>query len=419
MRHLLVVLLLLPLGACYQPQGSDGGPTGRPLLGPVKLRGFGPRVAVGAGLVVVIRADGTLWAWGDNRLGQVGINKATSEYDYVTRPSLVDAGRNWYAVAAGENYCLALRRDGTLWAWGPNSDGALGIGPDIALFEGTIAPVQVGTATDWVEVAAGRFHSLARRADGSLWSWGNNTSAQLGNLPWPKRDGAWGSTPRRVGPVGTRWAAFAGGGTMTLAVRADGTLYSWGANYNDQLGRPGLTVTMVKGSTGVYPRPQPVPGKLPWRRVAAGWGFGAGIRRDGSLWVWGNENGNEDGKENGPTRINQPRDTTWVKLAAGSNHCLALRRDGSLWAWGQNGFGQLGTGNREDAPSFRQFMRVGRGQQWRDIAAGRETSVGLQADGSFWLWGENTLTRLKRGAETPELLLQPTPVGFPPSPTGN
>ncbi|MGI4870223.1 MAG: hypothetical protein ACRYFX_03480 [Janthinobacterium lividum] len=148
--------LLLPLSACT-PQGSDGGPTGRPLLSPVKLRGFGSRVAVGAGLVVVIRADGTLWAWGDNR------------------------------------------------------DGELGTGPDIALYVGAIAPVQVSTATDWVAVSAGRFHSLARRADGSLWSWGDNNSAQLGNAPWPGPDTAWYNVPRRVGPAAARWAGCAGG----------------------------------------------------------------------------------------------------------------------------------------------------------------------------------------------------------------
>lgn len=220
----------------------------------------------------------------------------------MNRPALVDAGRNWYAVAAGEQHCLALRRDSTLWAWGPNRDEVLGTGPDLDLYPGAIAPVQVGTATDWVAVAAGRFHSLARRADGSLWSWGNNSSAQLGNLPWPEVSPPWRNTPRRVGEAGARWGDFAGGGTMTLAVRADGTLYSWGANDTDQLGRPGLTRTWVKDSTGVYPRPQLVRGGPPWRRVAAGWGFGAGIRQDGSLWVWG--------QDSSLTRIYQPHDTT-------------------------------------------------------------------------------------------------------------
>ncbi|MGI4873883.1 MAG: RCC1 domain-containing protein [Janthinobacterium lividum] len=412
MRALRWLLLLLPpvLVACVQQSGSDSGPSGRPLLGPLKLHGFGSRVAVGANLVVVIREDGTLWAWGDNRLGQVGIHRTTLEYDYVTCPALVDAGHDWYAVAAGEQHCLALRRDGTLWAWGPNNEGALGTGPDIALLVGASAPVQVGTATDWVAVAAGRYHSLARRADGSLWSWGDNNSAQLGNLPWPGPDPAWYNVPRRVGPAAARWATFAGGGTMTLAVRADGTLYSWGGNDTDQLGRPGLDRILDEGKTGVYSHPEPVPGGLPWRRVAAGWGFGVGIRRDGSLWVWGNDSS--------LTRIKQPHDTTWVKLAAGSSHCLALRRDGSLWAWGSNSFGQLGTGNTDD-PELRQFVQVGSGQQWRDMAAGRDTSVGLQADGSFWLWGENGVAWTAERTEQPAPYLRPTRVVFPPAPSGN
>ena len=406
----LLLLSLLPLGACAPQGGSDGGPSGRPLLGPLKLHGFGSRVAVGAGLVVGIRDDGTLWAWGDNRLGQVGIDRTTPEYDFVTRPALVDAGHDWYAVAAGERHCLALRRDGTLWAWGPNNEGALGTGTDIALLVVASAPVQVGTATDWVAVAAGRYHSLARRADGSLWSWGDNNSAQLGNVPWPGPDPAWYNVPRRVGPAAARWLACAGGGTMTLAVRADGALYSWGANEADQLGRPGLAHPLDTNATGVYPHPELVPGGPPWRHVAAGWGFGAGIRQDGSLWVWG--------QDSSLTRIQQPSDTTWVKLAAGSSHCLALRRDGSLWAWGNNGFGQLDTGNT-DSPGPRQFVRVGSGQQWRDMAAGRDTSVGLQADGSFWLWGENGVAWTAQRTEEPAPYVRPTLVVFPPAPSGN
>lgn len=108
-----------------------------------------------------------------------------------------------------------------------------------------------------------------------------------------------------------------------------------------------------------------------------------------------------------------------MQLTVGSSHCLALRRDGSLWTWGQNGFDQLGTGNREDAPSFRQFVRVGHGQQWLDVAAGRDTSVGLQADGSCWLRGDNGPARTKPGMEAPAPLLQPTRVVFLPAPTGN
>ncbi|MGI4870225.1 MAG: hypothetical protein ACRYFX_03490 [Janthinobacterium lividum] len=107
-----------------------------------------------------------------------------------------------------------------------------------------------------------------------------------------------------------------------------------------------------------------------------------------------------------------------MKLAAGSSHCLALRRDGSLWAWGNNGFGQLGTGNT-DFPAFGQFVRVGSGQQWRDIAAGRDTSVGLQVDGSFWLWGENGMARPSQNAPEPAPQLRPTRVVFPPAPGGN
>ena len=404
--------LLLPLSACWHQDGSDGGPTGRPLLGPLKLRGTGPRLAAGEGQVVVIRPDGTLWAWGDNRLGQVGIHD--EQTDYVNRPALVDAGQHWYAVAAGSRHCLALRRDGTLWAWGPNNDGALGTGADIALLGGASAPVQVGTATDWVAVAAGRSHSLARRADGSLWSWGGNSSAQLGSVAWPGTDPVWHNVPQRVGPAGTRWADFAGGGTMTLAVRADGTLYSWGDNDRDQLGRPGLGNPFDTGpvGTGIYPQPQPVPGGLPWRHVAAGWGWGAGIRRDGSLWLWGDQHR--------PTRVGTARDTTWTQVTAGSSHCLALRRDGSLWAWSNNGLGEVATGTPGVSTPFAAFVQVGRGQAWREIRAGRDRSMAVQADGSYWLWGEAVTAWTGPDATTePAPLRQPTRIVFPPAPGGN
>jgi len=139
----------------------------------------------------------------------------------------------WASVSAGNRHTLAIRPDGTLWAWGNNSSGQLGDGTTTT----RLSPVQIGTATNWASVAigSGGHHTLAIRTDGTLWAWGENMTNQLGD----------GTTTDRFSPVGigaaTNWESVVAGTAgigigHTVAIRTDGTLWAWGANSSGQLG---------------------------------------------------------------------------------------------------------------------------------------------------------------------------------------
>ena len=197
-------------------------------------------------------------------------------------------------VRSGENHSVALRADGTLWAWGSNAFGQLGNGTTTgrSLPAQVAAPAAATASTTWAGVAAGIRHTLARRSDGTLWGWGDNFYGQLGD----------GTATNRVFPVlipvpvgaaaGTTWGALATGFFFTLALRSDGTLWSWGDNQFGQLGSGTTTARSLAGP------------------VAAPAGAPAG--------------------------------STWTAVAVGYSHALALRSNGTLWAWGNNAYGQLG-----------------------------------------------------------------------------
>jgi hypothetical protein len=192
---------------------------------------------------------------------------------------LIVADTDWASVAAGSYHTMAIKTDGTLWAWGANWAGQLGNGTLVD----TDTPVQIGYGNDWASVAAGYYHTVAIKTDGSLWAWGSNEEGQLGDGTNESKDG-----PTQIGPD-TDWASVAAGYYHTVAVKTNGTLWAWGYNEEGQLG-------------------------------------------DGT---------NES--KNTPTRIGA--DTDWVSVAAGEGHTVAVKTNGTLWAWGYNAEGQLGDGS--------------------------------------------------------------------------
>jgi alpha-tubulin suppressor-like RCC1 family protein len=130
-------------------------------------------VAAGYSHSLALKADGSLWAWGDNWNGQLGLGYNYNNHNVPTR---VGADSDWASVAAGSNHTLAIKADGGIWAWGSNG-GQLGLGD----YTNRNVPTRVGADTDWASVAAGQYHTLAIKADGGLWAWGRNNQGQLGD----------------------------------------------------------------------------------------------------------------------------------------------------------------------------------------------------------------------------------------------
>jgi len=202
-------------------------------------------------MTVAIKTDGTLWTWGDNRVGQLGVNDTTQRNTPVTT---FTGGNNWKQVATGYISTVAIKTDGTLWTWGDNGYGQLGINDTVDRF----TPVTTfGGGTNWKQVSS-RFYSVsAIKTDGTLWVWGLNTSLQLGN----------GLAGNRLTPIttfagGTNWKQVSNGNDMTSAVKTDGTLWTWGLGTFGRLGNNNLTTRSTPITTFA--------GGTNWKQVASG-----------------------------------------------------------------------------------------------------------------------------------------------------
>jgi len=197
-----------------------------------KIIGNWKQAVCGLYHTTAIKTDGTLWAWGHNSSGQLGGGPTgTLGIVHTSSPVQVGSLTNWKQIAGGGYHTVAIKTDGTLWAWGHNANGQLGGGPTGTLgIVHTSSPVQVGSLTNWKQVSAGNFHMVAIKTDGTLWAWGHNSSGQLGLIDIVHR-----SSPVQVGSL-TNWKLVAGGYYHTAAIKTDGTLWSWGRNTNGQLG---------------------------------------------------------------------------------------------------------------------------------------------------------------------------------------
>ncbi|MEP5763993.1 MAG: Ig-like domain-containing protein [Halieaceae bacterium] len=236
---------------------------------------------------------------------------------------------------------------------------------------------------DWEQIEAGWYSSLARKADGSLWSWGNNGYGQLGR-------GVTTVNYKTPGMVGTdkdwRWVSAAG--QHALALKNDGSLWSWGYGHYGALGH-GDTVNATK--------PTRMGADYDWAWVSTGSRHSAAIKANGSLWTWGYGYSGRLGHGN-TTQQNSPlqvgADNDWVWVSAGAEHTLALKADGSLWSWGKGHRGRLGHGDTED-----QLLpiRVGTDADWVWVSAGAQESFAMRADGTLWSWGYGAYGHLGQG----------------------
>ena len=321
---------------------------------------------------LALRTDGTLWAWGDNTSHELGLSSVSQQ----ASPSPVNPAFTWQSISTGNRHTLAVRADGTLWAWGDNTNGKLGDGTSYA----RTLPVQIGTAATWRRVAAGYDHSLALRTDGTLWAWGSNASGQLGvNLPVY----AWQYEPLQVGAA-TTWQEVAAGGSSTLARQADNSVWVWGNNSDGQTGIAALAIN----SQPVFKQLSTPP---VWRQITASFIQTSALATDGTLWVWGRQN--NTAFQPAPQQLGT---APWQSISSGYEHTVGVRTDGTLWAWGGNSNGQLGIGGNlyKSSP-----VQVGTATTWRMVAAGYSHTVALRADGTLWSWGSNGLGQVGDGTQ--------------------
>jgi len=340
-------------------------------------------LAAGRNHNVMMKQDGTVWAWGDNYYGQLGYSTVTHRSSPVQVPGLFNVS----AIAAGNTHTVALKQDGTVWAWGDNYCGQLGDGTTTLL---RTSPVQVLGLSNVSAIFAGSNHTVALKQDGTVWAWGANFGGQLG-------DGT--TTRQRHSPVQvpglSNVSAIAAGGNHTLALKQDGTVWAWGDNGDGQLG---------DGTIGTHrPSPFQVPGLSNLIAIDASGAHTLALTGDGTVWAWGYNSDGQLGDGTTATRrspvqvVQVPGPFNARVIAAGNHHTLALKGDGTVWAWGNNGMGQLGDGTTTYRRSPVQVPGLSNGSA---IAAGDHHTVLLKQDGTVWAWGHNSVGQLGDGTFT-------------------
>jgi len=180
---------------------------------------------------------------------------------------------DWASVDCSAQHTIALKIDGTLWGWGRNSNfGQLGLG-DIIDRSSTS---QVGALSDWASINSGSSHTMATKTDNTLWTWGRANSGRLGDGQTTDDR----SSPVQIGAL-TDWASVSGGGSHSLAVKTDGTLWAWGSNYQGKLGDGTVTDRNSPVQVGIL---------TDWSSVEAGNGHTVALKTDGTMWAWGKNN---------------------------------------------------------------------------------------------------------------------------------
>ena len=349
-------------------------------------RGCWASISTGGQHTLAIAQDNTLWVWGSQANGQLGNNVTSGN---VLNPTQISNDPNWAFVSAGELYSLAIKKDGTLWAWGRNADGQLGDGTTTQ----RNSPVQIGTATDWVGVYAGYAHSIARKSDNTLWSWGRNTSGQLGI-----NSTAVQQTPIQVG-TDTNWQTVSVGRNHTVAIKSNGELWSWGSNIVGQLGLGNNTNQLAPVRVGLDT----------WKAIEAGDYHIVAIKSNNALYSWGDNFSGQLGlgdttERNSPVQIGTATD--WKAIATGLYNTYAINTTGALWASGDGFKGQIGIGNFDQQNSL---VQVGTATDWYSVFAGNEFAVAQKTTGSFYSWGDNQSGQLGNGATLPNTTGQNTP----------
>ncbi|SEC00569.1 S-layer homology domain-containing protein [Paenibacillus sp. GP183] len=393
-------------------------------------------VQTGVGYTIGLKTDGTLWSWGYNKYGQLGNGTQTDKLI----PVQTGNKNNWTQVSSSGEHTVATDTYGDLWAWGQNfgylgdgtwntkyspgkistvsnvtyiqagwysnyvinKDNALydwGINSDYQLGDGTnntiYEPKLIGTSQDWKAVSSNYASTFGLKKDGTLWFWGTDSNGSFFGSRYP-----WKiiKEPIQIG-IDSDWEKISVGNVFVLATKKDGSLWVGGNNY------PSNTLNNIDMKR--------IGNDSDWDQIVAVSSYSVGIKKDSSLWFWGDDLLNSYLPSMPIKTINAPQrigtDSDWMKISAGNKHVLLIKRDGTLWVIGRNDSGQLGIGNRESTSTPLLIDS----NKWKEAAAGSDCSFGIRSDGTLWSWGSNDFYALGLGATNITPNPNPISINFP------
>jgi len=307
----------------YNNRGSMGNNTSTAdFSSPVQIPGttWSQFAVMGKDKVMTTKTDGTLWMWGYNYYGTLGQNIGGEDNGKVSSPTQVGTDTGWGTAvnqcALGQAQSMAVKNNGTLWGWGMNEHGQLGLGSDK---NSRSSPTQIGTDATWSEVSSGNNYCMATKTDGSLWSWGINDDGQLAhnNNDTPTRL----SSPKQVG-TDTTWHKARCTSGLAFISKTDGTLWGVGSSFHG---------AMANSRTS-RSSPTQIPGSWNKDHFQIGGGSVVAIKDDGTLWSWGRNyagklglNAPQPSEKSSPVQVGY--ETTWKGVGGGGGYVtLALKK---------------------------------------------------------------------------------------------
>ena len=362
---LCVVGLLLPKSRPVQSGFSVGTP-----LAPGRVK---PQLVSTSFGAFLLAPDGSLWTWGGTYGSFAG---CFGEKKVVEVPQRVGSDHDWRKISANSSTLLALKADGTLWGWGWHYSKQRARRSGLTLLP---SPTRIGHDRDWAEVTVGAGHCLALKTDGSLWAWGQNDHGQLGDSTTNNK-----FAPAQVG-LATDWGSIAAGTMNSFALKRNGTIWGWGLDLRPPPGRlvhdqPDLVDTLT---------PCQLDPNTNWVTIAPGMFFLLALSSDGTLWIGGQNARSvvrEDSVSPSSRTLTQVGErTNWAQVYAGGNSFFARKTDGRWFAGGGNLYQQLGLDkNGIVASPERLFLDA---EPWA-FSTGDGNTLLLAKDGTVWTWGK-------------------------------